>query len=77
MYGAALRRDAADVRDASLSRFAAAIGSEGAGLSETVLSLCDGVIRIPMRERCESLNAAIAAAVILWEAARDERNDRT
>ena len=40
------------------------------GLTEEVLSLCDKTIRIPMTERCESLNAAIAAAVLLWEAYR-------
>ena len=70
LYGAALRDDAQDVRAAELSRFAVAIGSEGHGLSAHVLSLCDGVWKIPMGERCESLNAAIAAAVILWEAFR-------
>ena len=70
LYGAALRPDAGDVRDADLSRCAVAIGSEGNGLSEEVLSLCDGAFKIPMRERCESLNAAVAAAVVLWEAAR-------
>lgn len=72
LYGAALRPDAADIREVSLSRFAAAIGSEGGGLSEAVLSLCDGVFKIPMRARCESLNAAIAAAVALWESARGD-----
>ena len=70
LYGAALRPDAKDIRDADLSRCAIAIGSEGNGLSDEVLSLCDGAFKIPMREHCESLNAAIAAAVILWEAAR-------
>ncbi len=44
-----------------------AIGSEGRGLGEEALALCDGTVRIPMSERCESLNAAIAAAVVLWE----------
>ena len=71
LYGAALRPDAKDVREVDFSRCAAAIGSEGNGLSQEVLSLCDSVFRIPMAARCESLNAAIAAAVVLWEAARD------
>ena len=70
LYGAALRPDAQDVRDMDFTRFAAAIGSEGNGLSEEVLSMCGGAFKIPMREHCESLNASIAAAVILWEAAR-------
>lgn len=52
------------------SRAALAIGSEGRGLTEEVLSLCDKTIRIPMSPRCESLNAAIAATVLLWEAYR-------
>ena len=47
-----------------------AIGSEGQGLSRTVLDLCDATVRIPMSERCESLNAAVAAAVLLWEGYR-------
>ena len=52
------------------SRAALAIGSEGRGLSDEALALCDQTIRIPMSERCESLNAAIAATVLLWEAYR-------
>lgn len=70
LYGAALREDTLDVRDADYSRAALAIGSEGRGLSDEVLALCDKTIRIPMSERCESLNAAIAATVLLWEVYR-------
>ena len=67
LYGAALRGDTVSLRDADLSRAAAAIGSEGRGLSEELLNLCDRTVKIPMSERCESLNAAIAASVLLWE----------
>lgn len=67
LYGAALRDDTVDAREVDYSRAAVAIGSEGRGLSEEVLALCDRTIRIPMSERCESLNAAIAASVLLWE----------
>ena len=70
LIGAALGEEARDLREADLSRCVAAVGSEGRGLSEEVLSLCGGTVRIPMRARCESLNAAMAAGVILWEAAR-------
>ena len=72
LYGAALRGDARDPREMGLSRCALGIGSEGRGLSAEVLALCGGTIRIPMRARCESLNAAAAAAVLLWEAARND-----
>lgn len=67
LYGAALRADTKDVRQVDFSRAAIAIGSEGRGLSEEMLSLCDTTIKIPMGARCESLNAAAAAAVLLWE----------
>ena len=70
LYGAALRDDTEDVRALDLRRCAMAIGSEGRGLTEQVLALCDRTVRIPMRERCESLNAAVAAAILLWEAYR-------
>ena len=70
LYGAALRDDTLDAREVDYTRAALAIGSEGRGLSAEVLALCDKTVRIPMSERCESLNAAIAAAVLLWEAYR-------
>lgn len=70
LYGAALREDTVDARQADYTRCTLAIGSEGRGLSREVLDLCDQTIRIPMSDRCESLNAAIAAAVLLWESWR-------
>lgn len=72
LYGAALREDTADVRKVELRRCAMAVGSEGKGLSPEVLAACDRTIRIPMDPCCESLNAASAASVLLWEAAREE-----
>lgn len=73
LYGAALRQDTADVDAVDWCRAALAIGSEGQGLSDAVLALCDKTVKIPMREHCESLNAAAAAAVLLWEMARVRR----
>ena len=70
LYGAALREDTLDARRVEYDHAAIAIGSEGRGLSPEMLALCDKTIRIPMAQRCESLNAAIAAAVLLWEAYR-------
>ena len=70
LYGAALRQDTVDAREVNYRPGAIAIGSEGQGLTEEVLALCDRTIRIPMSERCESLNAAIAASVLLWESYR-------
>ena len=70
LMGAALRDDTVDVREADLRRGVILIGSEGRGLSDAALNACDKTIRIPMSERCESLNAAIAAATLLWEGYR-------
>ena len=70
LLGSALSADAADVRRAGLERAVTLIGSEGRGLSGGALAICGGTVRIPMRERCESLNAAAAAAILLWEGFR-------
>jgi TrmH family RNA methyltransferase len=67
LYGTALRDDTVSLSAADFSRCAVAIGSEGKGLSREVLELCGKTVKIPMSERCESLNAAIAAGVVLWE----------
>lgn len=71
LYGAALGEKSADLRKCDLRDAAVAIGNEGNGLTQELLSLCDGEIVIPMNSQCESLNAAAAAAVIMWEMTRD------
>jgi 23S rRNA (guanosine2251-2'-O)-methyltransferase len=45
------------------------IGSEGRGLSPAIRRRCDLLVRIPMRGRIESLNAAVAGSVLLFESA--------
>ncbi len=45
----------------------AVIGNEGHGLSEAVVSACDRSVYIPMEADTESLNAGVAAALIVWE----------
>jgi TrmH family RNA methyltransferase len=46
------------------------VGSEGAGVPREYMSVADEFIRVPHSERVESLNAAIAASVVLYEAQR-------
>jgi tRNA G18 (ribose-2'-O)-methylase SpoU len=46
------------------------LGSEGSGISESVLALCDEAVAIPMSNDVDSLNVGSAAAVFLYEAAR-------
>lgn len=50
------------------------IGNEGKGLSRDTADLADICVRIPMLGEVESLNAAVAAALLLYEAARQRRN---
>jgi 23S rRNA (guanosine2251-2'-O)-methyltransferase len=44
------------------------IGSEGKGLSELVTKRCDFLANIPMRGEITSLNASVAAALVMYEA---------
>jgi 23S rRNA (guanosine2251-2'-O)-methyltransferase len=46
------------------------LGSEGSGLRARVAAACDELVSIPVAGRVESLNASVAAAVILFEARR-------
>ena len=73
LYGAALCASARDLRELDITHAAVAVGSEGHGLSAELLALCRGEIIIPMDARSESLNAAVAAAVLMWEMNRDKR----
>ena len=50
------------------------IGNEGNGLTEETASLADAYIKIPMKGHVESLNAAVAASVLMFEAARQRGN---
>lgn len=49
------------------------IGAEGQGLSQVVRKECDFLVRIPMLGKVASLNASVAAAVLLYEAVRQRR----
>ena len=43
------------------------IGNEGHGLTPAVIEACDGSVIIPMSDRAESFNAAVAASILMWE----------
>jgi 23S rRNA (guanosine2251-2'-O)-methyltransferase len=61
--------DAHDYRDGALF----VLGAEGRGLRPRVRASCDTGVSIPLRGRTESLNVSTAAAVLLFEAARQRR----
>ena len=66
----ALSERAVDIRSADLSEMALVIGSEGRGVRKEVLESADRELIIPMNPHCESLNAAIAASIVMWEIKR-------
>ena len=63
----ALSSRAVDIRGAKLSEMAIVIGSEGQGVRREILEAAAAELIIPMDPRCESLNAAIAAAIVMWQ----------
>ncbi len=65
----ALVYDEADYRDGA----AFLIGNEGNGLSDAMLRLADRQVKIPMQGQLESLNAAMAAGILMYEADRQKR----
>ncbi|MGH4139414.1 TrmH family RNA methyltransferase [Clostridium sp.] len=50
------------------------VGNEGNGISEEVYALCDLKIKIPMPGGAESLNAAVAASIMMYEVVRQKNN---
>lgn len=63
----ALSDRAKDIRTADLTQMAVVIGSEGRGVRQEILESADAELIIPMNPRCESLNAAIAATICMWQ----------
>lgn len=67
-FAAVPEQDAKSVSDIDFSRGAAVvIGNEGEGVSEEVLRAVQSRVTIPMRGNAESLNAAAAAIILIWE----------
>ena len=66
----ALTDRAEDLRNADLKNMAVVIGSEGQGIRQEILDCADAELIIPMNQHCESLNAAIASAIVMWQMKR-------
>lgn len=68
VFAAALERDSEKLGELQLREGdCVIIGNEGHGLSRETIEACDGTVFIPMADGVESLNAATAAAVLVWE----------
>ena len=63
----ALSPRAKDLRQSALASMAVVIGSEGRGVRPQILEQADAELIIPMNPHCESLNAAVAATIVMWQ----------
>jgi TrmH family RNA methyltransferase len=63
----ALSDRAMDIRRADVGKMAVVIGSEGQGVRKEILEQADAELIIPMNPHCESLNAAVAATIVMWQ----------
>lgn len=63
----ALDSRAVDIRRADVGSMAVVIGSEGQGVRKEILESADSTLIIPMNSHCESLNAAVAATIAMWQ----------
>ena len=71
VYATALDAHSKDIRCVHVSgKVGCVIGNEGHGVSASVLDACTGSVIIPMSEGPQSLNAAVASGIVMWEAAR-------
>ena len=74
VYGAALDPQAKPYTEVALDGdVALVIGAEGEGITQLVKRECDGLVEIPVLGRVQSLNASVAAGVLLYEAVRQRR----
>jgi len=68
VFAAELSENAVELSEVSLiSTDAVIIGNEGHGISAELSESCSGSIYIPISKKTESLNAAVAAAIFMWE----------
>ncbi len=68
IYGAGLDRNYQELQNISFEQpTVLVIGNESNGISSEIMELCDSGLFIPMLGNNESLNAAVAASIILWE----------
>ncbi|MDD4111903.1 MAG: RNA methyltransferase [Herbinix sp.] len=73
LFAAHLSGISYDTEGSFLGRCGILIGNEAAGLSWEAASLANNLIKIPMEGKVESLNAAVASAILMYEVARQRR----
>ena len=77
LYGAVVSGSAGDVRKVRFApKSVILIGNEARGLTDEAVGICSELITIPMSGRTESLNASVAAAILMWEALKQNYEER-
>ena len=76
-YAAHLRGENAYDEEDYTTGCAFLIGNEGNGLTEKLSNMADTWVKIPMAGKVESLNAAVAASILMFETARQRRSGRS
>ena len=77
IYAAVPDRAATPITEIPFSgRCIVAVGNEGNGLTEACIQACTQPVTIPMEGRAESLNAATAASILIWEMVRSQNAER-
>ena len=72
IYGAVLDSKATLLSETKLnSKSVCIIGNEANGMSDESKDICDKFVIIDMQGNAESLNAAVAASIIMWEMSKD------
>lgn len=73
VYGAALTENSLQLNKINCNKSTCfVIGNEGHGLDASLLECCDGSVIIPMPGGAESLNASIAASLLMWECIKND-----
>lgn len=73
VFAAALHEGAQPLGGLDLrGRVCAVVGNEGNGLPDEIIGICSGAAIIPMRGAAQSLNAAMAAGIFLWEMTKND-----
>lgn len=68
VYAAALYSDSVELNKMTVGKDTVfAVGNEGHGLPNSMISACDGSVIIPMSGKTESLNAAVASSILMWQ----------
>jgi rRNA methylases len=76
VYAAALAPGACPPKAGMFAgRAAMVIGNEGNGLPQEIVAACDAAVAIPMHNGTESLGAAMAAGILMWEMRRESRGE--